>query len=129
MSDFDESLVSDEEFAEGSEIDDGFGVEEDMGEEFSIDNELSRSTEICRQKSYEVLSEDQLAERSKATISEVKEVLGIPSKSACLVLLRHFKYATTSSPYIQVPCGVFFSFSSTKALLEVLFFVWHLFVR
>jgi hypothetical protein len=94
MSDDDISDPMDEDIDEEDyDVDDEFGSDGDDVdyEDYVGDMGLSSSQEIRRQKSYEVMSEDQLTERSQELIDEVKDMLGIPEKSATLLLLRHFK--------------------------------------
>lgn len=68
--------------------DDGSGDDADD----AMDYGLKESSEIRRVKSFEVLSETDLLNRSKQLIESVKEVLGLPHKSAAILLLRYFKY-------------------------------------
>jgi len=96
MSDFDDEPMVDS----GDDIDDvgddDFGDVDDVDvDEFAMDNNLMQSQEIKRQKSFEILTDEELAKRGKLIVSEVKDILGIPSKAACLILLRHFKYVST----------------------------------
>eukprot|EP01121_Diplochlamys_sp_Union-15-3_P018346 TRINITY_DN6656_c0_g2_i1.p1 TRINITY_DN6656_c0_g2~~TRINITY_DN6656_c0_g2_i1.p1 ORF type:complete len:503 (+),score=81.00 TRINITY_DN6656_c0_g2_i1:99-1607(+) len=85
MSDEDDDMQYEDEYDEVEVYDDEVGVYDDEGG-------LEKSLELTKHKSYEVLSEEQLLSQSKAIIKEVTEVLDIPTKAACTILLRHFKW-------------------------------------
>jgi hypothetical protein len=95
MSDEDLSDPMDEDMDEEDyDVDEDFGSDNDDVDyqDYVGDMGLSSSQEIRRQKSYEVLSEDELTARSQELINEVKDVLGIEEKSTTLLLLRYFKF-------------------------------------
>lgn len=63
----------------------------DIGDVSGLDDEIKGSREIAKQASFEVITTAELEENTKATIAEVREVLDIPSRSASIILLRHFQ--------------------------------------
>lgn len=64
----------------------------EIGDVSGLDDEIKGSREIAKQASYEVITTSELEENTKSMITEVREVLDIPSRSASIILLRHFHW-------------------------------------
>jgi hypothetical protein len=94
VSDYDDDMIDGDDFDDDFDAevpDDDAEMDDDDDPNDAMDYGLKESTEIRRVKSFEVLSEADLVGRSKVLIESVKEVLGLPHKSAAILLLRHFK--------------------------------------
>jgi len=84
-----------EEIYDETEYDENDNFEDPYGEEDYIETEpinLSSSSTIKRTRSYDVLSVEMVETKTSATINEVIETLGLPTRTAATTLLRHFKW-------------------------------------
>ena len=87
-------MSSDDEFFD--EISDGFYSGEDFeffpsDDEQEMFNDVFDRPSLVKQKSYIALREEEILSQASKEIEDIMEVLGIPSKSLAVILLRKFQ--------------------------------------
>jgi len=90
IQDYDDSneQIDDDEGGENYGSDnDGF-----QDDDIFIDDNDNIENEITRQKSFEVLTEEEIEKRGKQVISEIQDFLGLPTVITAITLLRHYKW-------------------------------------
>jgi hypothetical protein len=83
--------MSDDDFFdedEGMDMDSNEEEELDLEEE---DDAYHDSSPLKREKSFEILSEAEIADEANKLISTVTDILGLEDASFAGILLRHFK--------------------------------------
>mmetsp|Transcript_2590 Transcript_2590/g.2897 ORF Transcript_2590/g.2897 Transcript_2590/m.2897 type:complete len:512 (+) Transcript_2590:112-1647(+) len=90
--DYDEYDENDFDLGSGDEYDEYDEMEYELYDSMDLQDGYNQNEPMEKTESFEVLEESVLEERSQNIINEVMDFLNIPSKSAALILIRHFKW-------------------------------------